>query len=169
MTSAFSRILVPTDFGAESKAALAAASSLARALGASIHLLHVARDPIIAVGTPELYGIDWAKLRDDIVAEANNQLAVLAETVPDVQITRDVLIGRPADMIAQAAADTRADLIVMGTHGRGVMGHLLIGSVADRVIRLARCPVMTVREFGAVRVSAPEAAAKEQHPQAQAS
>lgn len=169
MTSDFSRILVPTDFGAESKAALAAAGSLARPLGASIHLLHVARDPIMAVSTPELYGIDWARLREDIVAEAKIGLAALAETVKDVRVTWDVAIGRPADAIAQAAADMRADLIVMGTHGRGVMGHLLIGSVADRVIRLAHCPVMTVREFGAVRLAVPEGAAGEHRPAAHAS
>lgn len=164
MTPDFSRILVPTDFGAESKAALAAAASLARALGASIHLLHVARDPILAVSTPEIYGIDWATLRNDIVAEAKTRLAVLADTAKDVRLSWDVTMGRPADMIAKVAEDLGTDLIVMGTHGRGLLGQLVIGSVADRVIRLAPCPVMTVREFGAVRLSAPGATAEEYKP-----
>lgn len=166
MTSSFSRILVPIDFGAESKAALLAAASLARDLEASIHLLHVARDPILMVGTPELYGVDWAKLRNDLVAEAKSRLAELARTVEGVRVTHDVAVGGPADTIAQTAREMRADLIVMGTHGRGALGHLLIGSVADRVIRLAHCPVMTVREFGGVRLSKPEAAAGERQPAA---
>ncbi|MGH9350531.1 MAG: universal stress protein, partial [Vicinamibacterales bacterium] len=136
---------------------------------ASIHLLHVAKDPILAVSTPELYGIDWVKLRDDIVSDAKAWLAALAETVWGVRVTWDVLVGRAADTIAQAAVDARADLIVMGTHGRGVVGHALVGSVADRVIRLATCPVMTVRELGAVCLPVPEAAASERQPAAQAS
>ena len=169
MTPAFSRILVPVDFGAESRAAFAAAASLARGLGASIHLLHVVKDPVLTVSTPELYGIDWAQLRDDLVAEASVRLATLAGTVTDVPITTEALVGRAADTIAKAAADGGADLIVMGTHGRGVVGHLFLGSVADRVIRLAHCPVMTVRDFGAVRLSATEAGAASHEPAAQAS
>ena len=169
MMSSFTRILVPTDFGVEAGAALAAAASLARALGASIHLLHVAPDPVYAFSSPEVYGIDWVRLRDDIVADAKARLAALARTVPDVRTTSDVVVGRPAETIARTAEEISAGLIAMGTHGRGVLGQLLIGSVADRVIRLARCPVMTVREFGAVRLSVPEEASGEREPATQGS
>jgi nucleotide-binding universal stress UspA family protein len=156
MASTFTRILVPTDFGPESNAAFRSAVSLARAVGASIYLLHVAKDPILAVTTPELYGIDWAELRDDIAKEAHARLTAIAETAKDVSVTCYVPIGRAADTIVQAAEDVNADLIVMGTHGRGGLGHLVLGSVAERVIRMAGCPVMTVRDSGAVRVNARE-------------
>lgn len=169
MTSAFSRILVPIDFGVESKAALIAAASLARALDASIHMLHVAADPTLTMGTPELYGLDVVRLRADVAADAQARLGELAATAADVRLTWEVQFGRPADRIAETATRMGAGLIVMGTHGRTAIGHLLIGSVADRVIRLARCPVMTVREFGAVRVAAPEPAAADREPEPQTS
>jgi nucleotide-binding universal stress UspA family protein len=156
MASAFSRILVPTDFGAESNAALTAAASLARALGASIHLLHVVEEPTLAIGTPDMYGIEAAKLQYDTVLEARSRLAELSSRLVDLHVTSDVWTGRPAVAIARAAADMGAHLIVMGSHGRSAVGRLLIGSVADRVIRLAGCPVMAVREFGPVCVAAGE-------------
>lgn len=143
MMPAFSRILVPTDFSADSNTALVAAASLARRLGASIHLLHVVLDAVGAVNR-----------RERIEAEARTRLGVLAGTISDVPVCWDVLIGQPADVIARMASDMRADLIIMGTHGRCVVGNVM-GSVAARVIRRAHCPVMTVRESGAVRLSAP--------------
>jgi universal stress protein A len=104
-----------------------------------------------------LYGIDWAKLRADLVADAKSRLVALTAEITGVSVTCEAWIGRAPETIIQAAIDTNADLIVMGTHGRGVMGHLLIGSVADRVIRHAPCPVVTVGPFGSVHV-APQAA-----------
>jgi universal stress protein A len=156
--SAFSRVLVPIDFGTESKAVLRIATSLARALGASLYLVHVVRDPYLAVDLPELYAVDWAKLRADLVAETTSRLEALAAEITHPHVTCDVWVGSAPETIIQAAIDGRADLIVMGTHGRGAMGQLFIGSVADRVIRHAPCPVVTVGPFGAVHV-APQAAA----------
>ena len=158
MTRAFTKILMATDFGPESDVALRSCASLARRLGASIHLLHVVKDPMLAVNTPELYGIDWDRLRDDIVRHARESLAALAASLPDVSIATDAVVGSPAETIANTAVDISADLIVMGTHGRGGLGHLFIGSVAERVIRLASCPVMTVRASGATHVSTRETA-----------
>lgn len=158
MTPPFTTILMATDFGPESSVALRSCASLARQLGASIHLLHVAKDPMLAVNTPELYGIDWDKLRNDIVKHAGDTVAALTASFPDVLMTTEVVIGSPAETIAQRAADLSADLIVMGTHGRGALGHLFIGSVAERVIRLAPCPVMTVRTSGATHLKKGEAA-----------
>ena len=158
MTPTFKSILMATDFGTESTTALRLCVSLARQLGASIHLLHVARDPMLAVSAPELYGLDWAQLRDDIVKHAGESLAALAAASPDARITTEVAVGSPAETIVEAAGDLGADLIVMGTHGRSGVGNLLIGSVAERVIRAAPCPVMTVRASGATRVTAPATA-----------
>jgi nucleotide-binding universal stress UspA family protein len=158
MTSAFSKILVATDFGAESEAALKTAGTLARDLGASIHLLNVVRDPLLAVNTPDLYGIDWDQLRETVLDDSRRELQHAAASIPNSPVTCDVRFGRPAEAIAETAQEIGADLIVMGTHGRGAVGHFFIGSVAERVIRLASCPVITVRGSGAVRVAAGEGA-----------
>jgi len=153
MDPTFTRILVPTDFGVESKTAFRVAVSLARALGASISLLHVARHPASTMATPDLYGVDLAEIEENIVHDADVRLTALAETAADLRITCDVRFGKSADTIVRAAADAEVDLIVMGTHGRGPVGHLLLGSVAERVVRAAACPVMTVRDSGAVRIA----------------
>lgn len=158
MKGAFTTILMATDFRPESHVALRSCAALARQLSASIHLLHVANDPMASLSAPELYAIDWNNLRDDIVKLARETLAALAASLPDVLITTEVAVGRPPETIAQRAVDIGADLIVVGTHGRGGVTHLLIGSVAERVIRLAECPVMTVRASGATCVRAGEAA-----------
>lgn len=157
MTDGFTKILMATDFGPESEVALRSCVSLARQLGAAVRLLHVAKDPMLAVNTPELYGIDWDRLRDDIIRQARASLASLAASFPDVPITTEVVVGTPAEAIATRAAESRADLIVLGTHGRGGLGHVFIGSVAERVIRLASCPVMTVRASGSTRVRTADA------------
>ena len=160
MTRVFRKILMATDFGVESEVAMRSSVSLARQLGASIHVLHVVTDPMLAVQTPELYGIDWNGLRDDMVQHARESLATLAASFPDVPIVSDVVVGIPAETIAGRAAEVEADLIVMGTHGRGGLRHMFLGSVAERVIRLAGCPVMTVRASGAARVNAGKTAAE---------
>ena len=164
MTPAFTTILMATDFGPESHVALRSCAALARRLDASIHLLHVAKDPMASLSAPELYGIDWSLLRDDIVKHARESLAALAASLPDVLITTEVAVGSAAETITQRAAVLGADLIVVGTHGRGGVSHLLIGSVAERVIRLAACPVMTVRASGATCVNAGGAGAATHEP-----
>jgi nucleotide-binding universal stress UspA family protein len=164
MTPAFTTILMATDFGPESHVALRSCAALARQLGASIHQLHVAKDPMASLGAQELYAIDWSPLRDDAVRHARESLATLAASLPDVPVTTDVAVGPPAETIASRAADIGADLIVVGTHGRGGVNHFLIGSVAERVIRLAGCPVMTVRASGATRVKTGRAEAAAYEP-----
>jgi nucleotide-binding universal stress UspA family protein len=145
MPSAFSKILMATDFGSESAVALRSCAALARSVGASIHLLHVVKDPILAAGSPELYGLHCSELRDDLVKYAERTLAALAASFPDITITTEVVIGYPAETIANRAEDLDANLIVMGTHGRGTLARVLLGSVAQRVVATARCPVLTVR------------------------
>jgi nucleotide-binding universal stress UspA family protein len=152
MTPTFKSILMATDFGPEAATALRLCALLARQLGASIHLLHVARDPMVGVSNPELYGIDWARLRDDVVTNASKSLAALVATCPDAPIMTEVAVGSPAETIVHAAHDLNADLIVMGHKERRGLGSMLIGSVAERVIRVAPCSVMTVRPSGATRV-----------------
>ena len=166
MTSGFKTILIATDFGPESDAAMRTGEVLARQLGASIHLLHVVRDPVVALATPELYGIDWQGLRDTMVSNAQERLGTLASSLTGSPVTAEAVVGSPAETIARRAKELGTEVIVMGTHGRGGVGHLFIGSVAERVIRLASCPVMTVRTSGAVHLGGRARSAAEHAPEA---
>ena len=154
----FTRILVPTDFSPASEAALAAALELADRFGASIHLLHVLEDPYsTSAYATEVYGFLPPGLRETWQENAEKRLDAL---LPREHGTRSggscaVVFGSPARAIVDHAHGAGIDLIVMGTHGRSGVAHLLLGSVAERVVRTAACPVMTVR--GVTRPDAPAA------------
>jgi nucleotide-binding universal stress UspA family protein len=141
------RILVPTDFSATADAALEYAFVLAERFGASIQLLHVLDDPFVTDGMAvEAYISEAPALRTALLREAQDRLrhrATPRETVP--AIDTEVLFGHGARTIAEYAAERNVDLIVMGTHGRTGFAHLLLGSVAEQLVRTAPCPVLTVR------------------------
>lgn len=142
-------ILAPTDFSEFSQQALEDAYTLAQRFGSKLSLLHVIAPPDLAgVGTipPELA----EKLLVNQEAEAQRELARLlpqAEAA-QVDVARYVAIGIPFRKIVETAAAEHVDLIVMATHGRTGLSHLVMGSVADRVVRLASCPVLTIRSKG---------------------
>ena len=139
------RILVPMDFSAHADSALRYALELARPFRSDIHLLNVVEDPLGAgVWSPEIYTADIAGLRLNLVRDAEQRLRA---NVPDNtgMITTEVRTGRAAKQILETAYERGADLIVMGTHGRTGIAHLLMGSVAEQVVRFAACPVLTVR------------------------
>jgi|RhiMethySRZTD1v2_1073278.scaffolds.fasta_scaffold00388_45 nucleotide-binding universal stress UspA family protein len=142
------RILVPTDFSATADAALEYAFVLAERFGAAIQLLHVLDDPFVSDGmAAEAYISEAPALRAAMLHEAQEKLRNRA-TVNATRISRidtEVLFGHGARTIAEYAADTGVDLVVMGTHGRTGFAHLLLGSVAERLVRTAPCPVLTVR------------------------
>src|SRR5688500_10237741 len=144
-----SRILVPTDFSAASDEALAFAKTLAGRFGASLHLVHAFEDPFTAAAfASEAYSTVPLSLRDDLLREAEQRLA---ERLPEDQKvlfngTTEIVTGTPTRTIVDYSATLGADLIVMGTHGRSGMAHLLLGSVAERVVRLAAAPVLTIRQ-----------------------
>jgi nucleotide-binding universal stress UspA family protein len=144
MNLAFKRIVVATDFSRASELAVQYARTLALRFGASMHLVHVVEEPFPI--SPELYIHEIPDFRERLVTEARRQLGVSVAEVPDIAVTSEVLIGTVARRIVEAAATSDADLIVMGTHGRGALGHFLVGSVAERVVRTAGCPVLTVRD-----------------------
>lgn len=140
-------ILVATDFGEASDAALSYGRDLARTYGATLHVLHVAENLVAR------YAIDEAltllpQLQTDIEEAARKRMATL---VTDED--RTMLHAKPvvlaafstAEAIVEYAKMSNVDIIVMGTHGRGGFAHLLMGSVAERVVRTAPCPVLTVR------------------------
>lgn len=141
------RILVPTDFSATADAALDYAHVLAERFGAALELLHVLDDPFVADGmAAEAYISEAPALRTSMLQEAQERLrhrASAREGVPT--ITTEVLFGHGARTIAEHATERGSDLIVMGTHGRTGFAHLLLGSVAEQLVRTAPCPVLTVR------------------------
>ena len=142
---ALKRILVPTDFSDPSAEALATAMTLAQASGATLDLVHVAVEASFALPPP----IDVATVPIDItkmMERVTEGLAAEERRVVDSGLRCEtvMLVGRPdAEIVARAAA-THAELIVMGTHGRSGLAHALLGSVAERVVQHAHCPVLIV-------------------------
>ena len=147
MAATVTRILVATDFSAASGAALEFAKTLAIRFGASLHLLHVLEDPYVTGAfAADIYAPPPAGLRESWLRSAETTMATqVTETDKTAfNITTDVVFGPIASTIVERAAQIGADLIVMGTHGRGGVAHLM-GSVAERVVRTAGCPVLTTR------------------------
>ncbi len=149
----FSRILVPTDFSPTSDAALEYARILAAKFGSSLQLLHVIDDPAASTAiVADGFAPDTVDIREAMLAQARERLAC-AMSVTDrarFHATAEAFVGMPASVIVDYAAATGTALIVMGTHGRTGLAHLLMGSVAEHVVRTARCPVLTVRQAGVV-------------------
>lgn len=140
------RILVPVDFSASSRRALDYAHGLALKFDAALHLVHVCETPSMMTPALDAYAIVYAEWSQRLGEEAEQQLNKITTSLGDVTVTTEVLFGRPASAIVKAAETTKADLIVMGTHGHGAVMHALMGNVAERVVRTASCPVLTVRE-----------------------
>lgn len=139
-------ILVPTDFSDASEAALDYAKALARAFGATIHLVHVMEDLLAHAWAAEVYVASMPTLRDEIAKEAGERLAAMAAAEPKAAALQTALLaGNPFLEIIRYAKAQNIDLIVIGTHGRGAIAHMLLGSVAEKVVRKSPCPVLTVR------------------------
>ena len=138
-------ILAPTDLGKTAEEAVDYACELARTLGAKLHLLHVIAVPV--VGVPELGLALTSTMIDTMVAD--NQAALdrlAAKKAAQADIAPTILrMGDARDVINQTAKEIGADLIVVGTHGRRGVTRVLLGSVAENVVRTAPCPVLTVR------------------------
>jgi nucleotide-binding universal stress UspA family protein len=148
MTNTISRILVPVDFSPHASRALQYATTLATQYGARIELLHVIEDPVTSgAWSSEVYIANMPELLASLTANATRRLEELKATLPaSIVADTEVIVGHPAATIPEHAQDGRFDLIVMGTHGRSGLSHLVMGSVAERVVRRAQCPVLTVRE-----------------------
>jgi nucleotide-binding universal stress UspA family protein len=139
------RILVPTDFSECSDAALRYGLELARKFGASLHLLHVIQDPATQPWAAEGFAVP---LLDAVEQWRKDAQARLEKSVPDADRAKAIFscdVASPFPEILRYAAANDIDLIVMGTHGRGGVSHLLLGSIAEKVVRRAPCPVLTVR------------------------
>lgn len=133
-------ILVPVDFSDHSQYAFRMACMIGRDTNANIIALHVLIPPTIVYGegvVPPVakdYPEEWAR-----------KLSAIQSPTPNVTVEHELVEGEPASEIIEAARVHHCDLIVMGTHGRTGFGRLILGSVAEKVMRKAPCPVMTVR------------------------
>jgi nucleotide-binding universal stress UspA family protein len=138
-------ILVATDFSPHAEAALHMAAELALACGAKVRIAHVYDvTPLVLPEAPALYN---SATIEQTIADCHTALdaakaKLKALGVADVEAV--LLQGAPAVELVRQANDQRVELLIMGTHGRTGMAHLVLGSVAERVVRKAPCPVITV-------------------------
>lgn len=146
MTVDIKKILVPLDFSDNSAGALEYARGLASRLDAALHLVHVCEIPPMPRGKLDAFGIGYTDWATHFTEEAKRELAAAAATVSGATVTTEVLVGNVPKAIVAAAEANHADLIAMGTHGHGAVMHIVMGNVAERVVRTAGCPVLTVRE-----------------------
>lgn len=141
-------VLVPVDFSRHSEGAVGHAKEFCHAYGARMHLLHVFEQPV----TPEVYiGSGAGSISDFSLVESSLREAlrgVAARAGADVQTEIHVREGRAVSEILEVAEEIDADLIVIATHGLGGLTHVMLGSVTDKVLRRAACPVLTIKPFG---------------------
>jgi nucleotide-binding universal stress UspA family protein len=141
------RICCPIDFSDASRAAMEVAGDLARRFGADLVLLHAY--PIPGYTFPDGSVVASPKMMQDLAEQAQRHLEAWREDAERVvgaaRVTTEKAVGEPASEIVSFAQSRGVDLLVLGTHGRTGLEHALMGSVAERVVRKARCPVLTVR------------------------
>jgi universal stress protein A len=145
MAFPYKRILCPVDFDEYSGEALKEAAALASIGGSTVHVLHVVQiSPLFDQGAAE--GFTPEESYEAQTSFARQRVQEMLNAIP-AQVKREIAIeiGEPGDSIIEAQKKLDADLIVMATHGRKGLKHLVLGSVAERVVRESRAPVLTVR------------------------
>ncbi len=143
------KILAPTDFSAASMTAVETACELARHFGAELELLYVV-PPIPTLPADMNYTFDVPNYTESLQQAAEEKLAevVAGRVSSGIPARRSIAFGDPAAEIVRKAAQDRVDWIVISTHGLTGWRHLVFGSVAEKVVRTAACPVLTVRAPG---------------------
>ncbi len=135
------KILFPTDFSHTGDAALEMATALARDTGATLLIVHT-EEPTTAYGGGEFY----YGMPEPATDELRKMLHKIEPTDPAVPYEHRLISGEPASAIVRLAKDEDVDMIVMGTHGRTGLSRMLMGSVAEAVVRRAECPVLTYKQ-----------------------
>jgi nucleotide-binding universal stress UspA family protein len=162
MSETITTILVPVDFSPHADRALKYAAMLAQRLSAGLELVHVVENPFITgAWSAEAYLPNAGELLEGLIANAEQRLATLGQPAAALGVAAKtaVLSGRPAQAIVEHAKAGGFDLIVMGTHGRTGLSHVMMGSVAEGVIRNAPCPVFTVHATDGAKAAEASAAA----------
>ena len=144
-----SKILFPTDFSHTGDAALALATSLARDTGATLLIVHVEEPPTAYGGGELYYGVPEPATED-----LRKMLYKIEPTDPAVPFEHRLVIGDPANAVVRLAEEEGVDMIVLGTHGRTGFTRLLMGSVAEAIVRRAKCPVLSYRKPAEATVEA---------------
>jgi len=142
----FGKILVPVDFSEYTDDILRCAAEIARKFGSSVHLLHVI--PNMDYFTPYesfMAAENMVEVQKSIEGEVEKDLQEVADKLTDVPLTKIVRTGVAWAEVTDYVRTEGIELVVMGTHGRGGIEHILIGSVAEKVIRKSPCPVLTIR------------------------
>lgn len=149
MNAQFNKIICPVDFSAASESALSQAVALAEQSGAELLLLTVVTPVPAAAFSEGMLFAELSTLPDHSTDAAEKRLSALRDTLCTAILDRtstQLAVGIPFVEIVRCARDVKADLIVMGSHGLTGIEHLLIGSVAERVVRKAPCSVLVVRD-----------------------
>jgi len=140
------KVLVPTDFSESARHALTYGISFAREYEAELTLLHVVENLTVGYAS-DLFPVPMAEVFQEISGYARTELAKLGEEAraKNVTVGEVVVQGKPSAEIMRFARETEVDMIVLGTHGKGMLDQALFGSTTERVVRRAPCPVLTVR------------------------
>lgn len=144
---ALKNVLVATDFSDASTTALDYGRHFARAFGATLHVVHVVEN-VMARFAADAYPVVLPDLQKEVEEAGQKKLLAALQNEDFTQLNAVPVVrtsAAPASAIAEYAKEAKVDLIILGTHGRGGVAHLLMGSVAERVVRIATCPVLTVR------------------------
>jgi nucleotide-binding universal stress UspA family protein len=146
------KVLCPVDLTPQTASAAKEAASLAEAMGAELLLLHVMAEPAFALGDPllapgEVSSFTQPVLTEEYRVEMDKRLSQLGDEfrARGLPVSTLLVRGQTHEAICSAADDQHADLIVMSTHARTGLSHLLLGSVTERVVRTAKVPVMTLK------------------------
>ena len=142
----FSRILVPVDFSEFTDDIISYATEIAQKFGSAIHLVHVI--PNMGYFAPYesyLAAENMVTVQKGVEIEVRQNLEEVAARISGIPVTRAVLTGVSFVEIVQYVKSENIDLVIMATHGRGGLEHIIIGSVAEKVVRRSPCPVLTIR------------------------
>ena len=143
---ALKNILVATDFSEPSAVAMAYGRDLARSYRARLHVLHVVEDVTVRYSTEVAFALPEIQADLEKAARRDLEALITDDDRKTLEVTPVVATGvNLAQAVVDYAREQAIDLIVTGTHGRGAVKHLLMGSVAERIVRTAPCPVLTVR------------------------
>jgi nucleotide-binding universal stress UspA family protein len=137
-------ILCPVDFSTLGKAAVQTATSLARDRGAKLLIVHV-QEPFYEYGNGEFY----YGLVDPDRAELEKMLNAIVPSDPAVAYEHRLIVGNPSEAVLELADQEQVEMIVIATHGRTGVSRLLMGSVAEAIVRKAKCPVLTIKASAA--------------------
>ena len=140
------KVLVPTDFSESARHALTYGTSFAREYEAELTLLHVVENLTVGYAS-DLFPVPMQEVFQEISGYAKTELAKLGAQAREknVSVVEHVAQGKPSAEIIRYAQETEIDMIVLGTHGKGMLDQALFGSTTERVVRRGPCPVLTVR------------------------